>query len=61
MTTNARAWTILLVILALELVPFTFTFAFSPPGVAAKLYAFDAAHWPAWLAALANVVPAYAC
>jgi len=49
---HARAWTIILVILAVELVPFTFTFALSPPGIAAKLYGFDAAHWPAWMAAL---------
>jgi len=49
---HARAWTIILVILAVELVPFTFNFALSPPGIAAKLYGFDAAHWPAWMAAL---------
>jgi hypothetical protein len=52
MSVFARAWIILLVILALELIPFTFTFALSPPGIAGRLYAFDPAHWLAWLAAV---------
>jgi len=56
MSTYGRAWIILLSILALELVPFSLTFALSPPGLPGKLYEFDAAHWPAWLAALTITV-----
>lgn len=47
-----------MVILALELVPFTFTFALSSRGVVPKLYGFDAAYWFAWIAA-AVITAAY--
>lgn len=53
MTATKRAWIILVVILALELVPFTLTLAWSPGRVTARLYSFDPAHWPAWTAAFA--------
>jgi hypothetical protein len=56
MTAAKRAWIILAVILVLELIPFTFTLALSPSGVARKLYAFDASAWPAWAGALALTV-----
>lgn len=62
MSVHARAWAILLVILALELIPFTITFALSRPGVLSRLYAFDAVHWSAWLFApvVASAYIAYA-
>jgi hypothetical protein len=47
-----KAWIILIGILAAEAVPFVFVLRLSPPGVLARLYGFDAAHWPAWAAAL---------
>jgi hypothetical protein len=52
MTVQKRTWIILCIILVLELVPFSLTFALSPPRAAAKLYAFDPAHWLAWAAAI---------
>lgn len=52
MTATKRAWIILIVILALELVPFTLTLASSRGGVVARLYGVEPAHWPAWIAAV---------
>ena len=53
MSAQKRAWVILSVLLAIELVPFTMTLALSPYGVAGKLYGFDRFDWLAWVAALA--------
>ena len=52
MLAQKKAWVILTVLLAVELVPFTMTFALSPHGVAGKLYGFESSDWLAWIAAL---------
>jgi hypothetical protein len=47
---------ILLGILILEAIPFTLTLRFSPAAGVARLYAFQPAIWPAWIAAAAVAI-----
>src|SRR5947209_7939327 len=52
MTVRSRAWIILLAFLALEFIPFSLTFALSPPGALPKLYLSASNGWLPWVGAL---------
>jgi membrane protease YdiL (CAAX protease family) len=53
-----KTFFILTAIMLVEAFPFVMALISSPPGVAGRLYGFDPAIWPAWLAAAA-IVAAY--
>lgn len=53
MQAETRAWIILVGILLIELVPFTFVLVLSPTGVIDRLYGFQSAQLLVWVGALA--------